>query len=637
MFPLIITFTIARKAQAFHVKSGQYFLTSHTKRGMMKFIVFSLETIRFMTKKQPVSALRIVRCYWETARHYRWTIGLAFFGFGGGVAISSVLVPLVYQRIIDVISQTNDRILAEPALMRDLWILAGLMVAYQLLYRLGDYATSYSQSKALKDLTDRTFANIERHSYRFFSDNFTGGLVAKSKRFVRAFETLYDNVIFAVWLSIITLVGSLVALFFKAPTIGWVFLVWSVVYTIVAWWLTKKKMSYDAEAADQDSKVSARLADNISTMLVIKMFAAGSTERKAFDSVTDNEEKARRLAWNFQNGTFFIQFCLVGTLEVLGMYLVIRLWLSGAVSAGTVVLVQIYIVNIARSFRDFGRVFAYITRALIDAGEMVEIMDSPLDVADPDKPEAFEPKDRSICFENISFAYPGGVSVFKDFSLNIRPGEKVGLVGASGAGKSTITKLILRFHDPDQGTIRIGGQDIHSVKQDDLRSYAAYVPQESVLFHRSLRENIAYGKPNASMEEIIEAAKKAQAHDFIQALPNGYDTLVGERGVKLSGGERQRVAIARALLKDAPILILDEATSSLDTESEGLIQKALDELMKNKTAIVIAHRLSTVRKMDRIIVLDEGGVHEEGTHDELLSAQSLYAGFWARQTTGFID
>lgn len=314
------------------------------------------------------------------------------------------------------------------------------------------------------------------------------------------------------------------------------------------------------------------------------------------------------------------------------------MWLSGVISAGTVVLIQIYIGNIFEAFFLLSRVFSKMTGSLAYADEMIEVFDATPDILDPETPETDRIRDGRIEFRDVSFKYSDGENVFSNFSLAIQDGEKVGLVGPSGAGKTTVTKLLLRFVDPQSGKICIDGQDIRSIRQDDLRKHIAYVPQEPLLFHRSIRENIAYGKADAADEDVIAAAKKAEAHEFIARLPKGYDTLVGERGVKLSGGERQRVAIARAILKDAEILVLDEATSSLDSESEHAIQEALDDLMNGKTAVVIAHRLSTIRKLDRIVVLNrDGKIEEEGKHDELLARNGLYASLWNRQTGGFLE
>jgi ATP-binding cassette subfamily B protein len=276
-------------------------------------------------------------------------------------------------------------------------------------------------------------------------------------------------------------------------------------------------------------------------------------------------------------------------------------------------------------------------KVMTDMQEMIDLFDAHVDITDPENPEVLKIRAGCISFKNVSFAYNNRASILSNFNLDIKPGERIGLVGHSGAGKSTLTKVILRFAETSGGSVTIDDQDIKKITQNDLRSAISYVPQESILFHRSLAENISYGKPKATMEEIIEVAKKAHAHEFISKLPQGYDTLVGERGIKLSGGERQRIAIARAMLKNAPILILDEATSSLDSVSEKYIQDALNELMKGKTTIVIAHRLSTIQKMDRIIVLDKGKIAEEGTHSELLEKNGIYSDLWNHQTGGFLE
>lgn len=260
------------------------------------------------------------------------------------------------------------------------------------------------------------------------------------------------------------------------------------------------------------------------------------------------------------------------------------------------------------------------------------------EIKDPSTPEKSSISSGRISFNSVDFTHTGAKrSIFKNLSLSIKPGEKVGLVGHSGSGKTTLTKLVLRFADIESGTIEIDGQNIAKITQDNLRAKISFVPQEPLLFHRSLADNISYGKPGASMQEIEAVAKMANAFEFVKDLPEGYKTLVGERGVKLSGGQRQRIAIARAMLKNAPILVLDEATSALDSESEALIQDALWKLMDGKTAIVIAHRLSTIQKMDRIIVLDNGKIIEQGSHKELIRQNGKYAELWNRQSGGFIE
>jgi ATP-binding cassette subfamily B protein len=277
-------------------------------------------------------------------------------------------------------------------------------------------------------------------------------------------------------------------------------------------------------------------------------------------------------------------------------------------------------------------------RSISDASDMAEILQQEAEVQDPAEPEPLRMNKGAVTFQNVTFTHQGSDdALFAKLDLQIKPGEKVGLIGHSGSGKTTFTRLLLRFSDIDSGEILIDGQNIAHVTQDDLRSAIAYVPQEPLLFHRTIQENIAYGRPGASKAAVLKAARRANADEFITSLPQGYDTLVGERGVKLSGGQRQRVAIARAILKDAPILVLDEATSALDSESEKLIQAALWNLMQGRTAIAIAHRLSTVQRMDRIIVMDDGAITEQGTHAELLQKKGTYAKLWAHQSGGFLE
>ena len=301
------------------------------------------------------------------------------------------------------------------------------------------------------------------------------------------------------------------------------------------------------------------------------------------------------------------------------------------------VLVQVYLIQLISQLWDFGKTIRHIYRSLADAEEMVAILNTPYDVQDISTAKSIKVKKGEIEFRRVEFSFNKTRKVLRKIDLKIRAGEKVALIGPSGAGKSTIVKLLLRLHDIESGAIFIDGQNIHAATQESLRANLSLVPQDPILFHRTLFENICYGKPEATKKEVERAAKLAHCDDFIELLPEGYDTYVGERGIKLSGGERQRVAIARAILKNAPILILDEATSSLDSHSEALIQSALKNLMKGKTVIVIAHRLSTIRTMDRIVVVDGGRIKEEGTHESLLrKPRSLYARLWKLQAGGFL-
>ena len=569
-------------------------------------------------------------------KKYKWSFLTAFIAYGIGFIGSSIIIPLFYREIIDVITSVEDRLSAAKDLIGLVVIIAGIVLFYNIAFRIADYALVFCQSNALKGLHNYAFQKIQNHSYQFFVNTFQGSLVAKVRRYVRAFETLQDNLLFSFWRIIVNLCGMFVVLFLIAPFIAFFFMLWCTVFLLITMLFVRKKRTYDLKEAKADSRVTGRLADAITNVLNIKMFTSQLKEIAFYKQVTKEEEVVRRSAWNFNSFIMLIQGVLWMILEVVGLYLVITMWIDGSISTGTIVLIQTYFVVIFGGMWDLGRSITNSMKALTDASEMVEIFETPVGIKDIENPEVCKINEGNISFNNVSFMYGEGVSVFKDFNLKVRSGEKVGLVGHSGVGKTTITKLLLRFVDVKEGTITIDGQDISKISQNDLRSHISYVPQDPVLFHRSLKENIAYGKSEATEEEILRVAQNAHAHEFISGFLKGYDTLVGERGVKLSGGERQRIAVARAMLKNAPILILDEATSSLDSISEKYVQDAFVKLMEGKTTIVIAHRLSTIQKMDRIVVLDKGRIVEEGAHQELLDKKGLYYDFWTHQSGGFL-
>jgi len=401
-----------------------------------------------------------------------------------------------------------------------------------------------------------------------------------------------------------------------------------------------RKMAALSTAESQASTISTgRLADTITNIAAVKSYAREEDELAAYVDTVDTWRK-RSLAT--MRGFLGVSTGYSSMIMVLNsLALVTALIATGhhLIAAGTVYLAITYTFTVARQLWETNQIGRNYNRIMGDAYDMVQILDLEPEITDPGKPETSKILHGSITFKDVTFGHDGGQRpLFNHLDMHIKPGEKVGLVGHSGSGKTTLTRLLLRFSDIRSGAITIDGQDIRSITQADLRQHIAYVPQEPLLFHRSIAENIAYGEPNASQEAIEAAAKMASAHDFIISLPDGYETLVGERGVKLSGGQRQRIAIARAMLKNAPILALDEATSALDSESEVLIQAALWKLMEGRTAIVIAHRLSTIQKMDRIIVLDKGKIVEEGSHKELISKPNgTYAKLWAHQSGGFIE
>lgn len=562
---------------------------------------------------------------------YFW---LANIGFWVGIFMADTLIPLQYKKIINYLTQNTP----SGSIPNNLWLmlfgLITLYVAYNLLFRMSDFGMYRSQEPISKDLNDRAFSELTQHSYRFFADNFSGSLVTKTNRFIGSFQKIHNEILYHLGTAVISIVTTLIVFSLQNIWLGVFFLVWLTLYCIIATTFLIYKNPYDLKRAEADSKTTGTLADVITNILTLKIFSGRTEEITNFKKVTNEELQARQKSERIWLLQIAIQSLLFTALEVLGMIIAILLWSQGSITIGTIALIQLFFGSIFMHLWNLGSSVNAFTEALTNASEMLDILEKPIEVADPAKPEKSRIKNGAIEIDNINFHYHPNNQVFENFSLSIPAGQRVGLVGASGCGKSTLTKLLLRFVDIQNGAIKIDGQDIRKITQDDLRDTIAYVPQDPVLFHRTLRENIAYGKPNATEKEIIAAAKEARAHEFINSLPKGYDTLVGERGIKLSGGERQRVAIARAILKDAPIIILDEATSSLDTESERFIKEAFDELIKGRTTIVIAHRLSTIQKMDRIIVMENGKVIEDGTHEELLKNEEIYHRFWQYQIEG---
>ncbi len=576
--------------------------------------------------------------FWVFVRPYRLAFFAQFFLAILRIIFSLILTPFVYKNIVDVLSNTNIDF-SERSHLAFLFLIpmvAGSVLS-AIVNRYREFVGIKFTSNIIKDIYDFSFKRLIGHSYKFYSDHFTGSIVAKIKRLTRAFEIINRIIIGTFWFVLIYIISAVVVLYSQSKVISLYFLLWSVAYIILTSFFVKKKMRLDIAEAESDSKISGVLADSLTNILNIKIFSSSDKEFKYFghNSLTLKSRIYESAKFGFWRSV--LQTIMMVAFQAFILYTMIRLWSIGEITVGVFILTYVYLFSIFERVWDLSEDVTTFMKAVTDMKEAVDIFDAEMEVKDPIHPEVSSIQSGVIEFKHVSFSYMEESEVFEDFNLKINSGEKIGLVGHSGSGKSTITKLLLRFMDIQNGEILIDGQNISKIKQDDLRNKISYVPQESILFHRSLRENILYSKPNATDEEVFAVAKKAHAHEFIVNLSKGYDTLVGERGVKLSGGERQRVAIARAMLKEAPILVLDEATSSLDSISETYIQEAFDELMKGKTTIVIAHRLSTIQKMDRIIVLDKGKIVEEGTHKALLAKKGFYAELWNHQTGGFLE
>lgn len=414
-------------------------------------------------------------------------------------------------------------------------------------------------------------------------------------------------------------------------------LVYVIIFISINWLLTNYKLKFDIQRSEAETQSTAILADTVTNNHNVKLFVGYDREVATFKKAIEKVKNLRKFTWDLDNIFDGIQGLLAMSLEAGVIFFAISFWKDGRLTVGDFVLIQNYVGTIFDQTWGFGKMIRNIYSNLADAEEMTIMLGTEPDIKNAPGATELKVGEAKIEFQKVGFNYNETRKIIANFNLTIEPNQKIALVGSSGSGKTTIIKLLLRMHDVTKGKILIDGQTINAVTMESLWHNISLVPQDPILFHRTLMENIRYGKPDATDEQVIEAAKLAHCHDFIEELSEKYDTYVGERGIKLSGGERQRVAIARAILRDAPILVLDEATSSLDSESEALIQDALNSLMKNKTVIVVAHRLSTIMKMDRIIVISKGKIIEDGTHQELLNKPTgVYNNLWKIQAGGFI-
>lgn len=515
----------------------------------------------------------------------------------------------------------------------------GLFLLVQVLswvsWRMMAIVNNRFQPVVMADLEEKAFDYLLGHSYQFFADTFAGSLVKKVGRLARAFERVSDEVAFRIMPVIVILVAAVVGLFMQSSLLAWLFIVWIVIYLVFNYFASRWAVVADTVRAELDSEVGGALADAVSNAVTIKLFPAHGYEREKLNEVLRRRSRANTRSWDRHEVIFATQGAMMIAINGALMYVGVRAWVAGTMTLGDLAFIQTFLGLVFSKMWEIGRSFRQIFDAYADGKEMVEVLNLPHSIRDVRGAKSLKVPRGIVTFQNVSFSF-SRAPILERFSLTLNSQEKVALVGPSGAGKSTITKLLFRFYDVQKGKVLIDGQDISKVTQDSLRTQIALVPQEPVLFHRSLMDNIRYGRRDASDEEVIAAAKQAHCDDFISLLSEGYGTYVGERGIKLSGGERQRVAIARAILKNAPILVLDEATSSLDSESESLIQDSLRLLMRDKTVIVIAHRLSTIMQMDRIVVIERGRVIASGTHQELLRKKGTYATLWNIQAGGFL-
>ncbi|WP_423065856.1 ABC transporter ATP-binding protein [Devosia sp. CN2-171] len=554
--------------------------------------------------------------------------------------VTDILTPFFAGRLVEAVASgaaTNE--IAWNGAMAAFFAIVALGAASVLVRQLAFQQIIALTLRMMSDIAQNAFHRVQRFSSDWHANSFAGSTVRKITRGMWALDSLNDVILMAILPSLVMLVGTTVMLSLFWPVMGLVVGIGSLIYITVSVTLSTLWVAPAASLANAwDTKMGGALADAVSCNIVVKGFGAEDREEVRLGHVVGKWRKRTSRTWNrgTLNGT--IQQAMLWMLRCAIIGSGLLLWQSGAATAGDVTFVITTFLVLQGYLRDIGQHVRNLQRAVNDMEELVALDDQRLGIEDRPGAKPMTVTDGAIAFEHVDFHYGAHLQpLYRDLDVHIAPGEKVGLVGHSGSGKTTFVKLIQRLHDVTGGRIVIDGIDIRDVQQASLRRQIAIVQQEPVLFHRSLAENIAYGRPGATRAEIEESAKLANAHDFIAKLPKGYETLVGERGVKLSGGERQRVAIARAFLSDARVLILDEATSSLDSESELLIQQAMERLMVGRTTIVIAHRLSTVRALDRLLVFDGGKVVEEGTHEQLVKkAGGIYRRLFERQALELI-
>jgi ATP-binding cassette subfamily B protein len=557
-----------------------------------------------------------------------------------GATAADLFMPVFSGRLVDALTLGAS----DPAARRAAFTAFGAIVVLGLisliLRQAGLHAIVPFSLRIMSDVSRDAFMRVQRFSTDWHANSFAGSTVRKITRGMWALDLLNDTVLMALLPSLTVLLGSMILLGLHWTSLGLVIAAGALIYVSMTVAFSTRYIAPAARVSNAwDTKVGGTLADALTCNAVVKSFGGEVGEDARLARVISRWRARVRRTWLRYNYTSTAQLMVLLCLRASVIGGALLLWIAGRASPGdvTYVLTSYYIIH--AYLRDVGMHINNLQRSVNDMEELVAIHDEAIGIADVADAKAIDIQGGRIVFEDVTFLYGGHrVPLYDGLSVEIRAGERVGLVGRSGSGKTTFVKLVQRLYDVSGGRILIDGQDIARATQHSLRSQIATVQQDPILFHRSLAENIAYGRPGASMAAVEQAARLANAHEFILRLPKGYGTLVGERGIKLSGGERQRVALARAFLADAPVLILDEATSSLDSESEALIQQAMERLMKGRTSIVIAHRLSTVRRLDRILVFDRGEIVEQGTHAALaVRAGGIYRGLFERQVLEFGD
>ena len=594
-----------------------------------------------MSRTAPSTTRRTLHYYWQvTRKHLGLFVALMASTFLF-VALLSYGNPYVMSLVVDRVSEgtiSSDQVFSTygPYIVA----LIAINLVGQAASKLQDYTMYKLEIAAAYDLATMSFDALCNQSMSFHSNRFGGTLVSQTSKFMSAYQQLLETITFPFLPVVCSVIFTCAILAPRVPLYVVILMVLLAIYACVSYYMYKRILSLNEKAASAQNQLSGELSDSVANILAVKTYGREAYERSLFDAANKDvvARDSKRMWASLTRGIITAAITVV-------IMSVVAVFIAGGnawfgITPGTLVMMFTYTYTVTNQFNFINNGLQRFNRAFGDASGMTATLDEPRLVADKPGAPAMMVREGTIDFQNIGFYYTDGnvkTPVFEDFNLHIPAGQRVGLVGLSGAGKTTLTKLLLRLSDIQDGRILIDGQNVADCTQQSLRRSIAYVPQEALLFHRTIAENISYGRPDATMEQIREAARQANALEFIENLPQGFETITGERGVKLSGGQRQRVAIARALLADCPVLVLDEATSALDSESEALVQDALKTLMRGRTCIVVAHRLSTVASLDRIVVLDHGKVAEDGPHAELIKAGGEYAHLWDRQTGAYLE
>lgn len=580
----------------------------------------------------------IFKEYLRTALHFRGYFLLVILGICSATTLG-IYVPVFYKNIANGFAQPYSPETFQM-MLDNFWMVVLFYAGIWLSWRVLEIGIIPVDAGGMRLLDKRCFAILKQQKFNFFENSFSGSLIKQASRFSRAYEVIMDWFIFQFLQNILGVSIAFVLFYQHYPEFAFYFLIWVAAFITWSIGYSVWKLKFDKAVAQYDSKLGGAYSDAISNIFIVKSFALEQQEQSNIDGKADKLYAKKKIAWILMFVSFAVQGMMTMGIELVLVYLMIGKWQIGQFNVGEFVLFQSILLILVQRLWEFGRNFRNFFTALADASEMADIFEQGDVEADNKNAQALTIKDGKIQFDHINFAYSGSETtnscLFEDFSLTIKAGEKVALVGESGSGKTSLTKLLFRFFEPQQGDLYFDGKNAKDFTLESLRNQISLVPQQPELFHRSVRDNIVLNT-EVSDEKLQAIAQKAKSLDFIQKLPQQFDTMVGERGVKLSGGEKQRIALARAFLEDAPIVVLDEATSALDSITENKIQTAIFDLIEDKTAIVIAHRLSTVLRMDRIIVLEHGKIIEEGTHQALLDLGGSYSKMWKHQSGEFLS